>query len=92
MVLSDLGNSPDRLAEAAVGLALAGRVAHIAGLGQAHDDEGREFWERVIAALPATSSDEADYLPGVSRLVSETGLAGLGRGPLRVWLRTSYRR
>lgn len=91
MVLSDLDNSPELIAEASVRFAVAARVAHVARLGQATDDHG-EFWGRILSALPPTKTEEEDFLPGVSRLVSETRISGLGRGPSRVWLRTNYPR
>lgn len=90
MVLSDLGNSPDVIAIAAEQLGVCSRVAHITRVALANDNHP-EFWERVQAALPSQSIAEQDFLPGVSRLVSETRLSGLGKGPRRVWLRTEYR-
>ena len=90
MVLSDLGNSPERIAEAAIKLGVSGRVAHVARLGQVEDDHA-EFWGRVLSALPFTATGEDGFLPGLSRFISETRLAGLGHGPARVWLRTHYR-
>lgn len=91
MVLGDLGNLPARIALAAKRLDVVGRVAHIAALGCAVDHHAG-FWREVLAGLPAASPAEKDYLPGISRLVSETRMSGLGRGPVRVWLRTDYRR
>lgn len=91
MVLSDSGNSPELIALAAQELGVAGRVAHVARLGAAHD-ERPAFWRRMLAALPAAAPREQDFLPGLSRLVLETLVLGRGRAPQRIWLRTDYRR
>lgn len=91
MVLGDLGNSPEKIAIAADRLGVLGRVAHIARIGSAAD-EHRELWQRILKALPEATCADRDFLPGVSRLVSETRISGAGRGPARVWLRTNYRR
>ena len=90
MVLSDLGNNPARIAEASSQLGLTARVAHVVRLGRAADEHAG-FWDRILSALPPTANEESDFLPGVSRLVSETRIAGPGFGRLRVWLRTNYR-
>ncbi len=89
MVLSDLGNNPARITEASSQLGLTARVAHVARLGRAADEHA-EFWDRILSALPPTANEESDFLPGISRLVSETRIAGPGFGRLRVWLRTNY--
>lgn len=91
MVLSDLGNSPELIAAAAEQLGVAGRIAHIVRLGLSADVHP-EFWASVQAALPGSVAEEQDFLPGVSRLVTETRLSGPGKGPVRTWLRTQYRR
>lgn len=91
MVLSDLGNEPKLIAAAAKQLGVSGRVAHLVGLGLAADKH-QEFWERIGVALADQRAEEQDFLPGVSRLVTETRLSGAGKGPARVWLRTQYRR
>ncbi len=91
MVLSDLGNSPELIVAAAGQLGVTGRVAHIARLALV-EDVHPEFWEQVRRLLPDLSTNEADFLPGVSRLAAETRLSGPGKGPARVWLRTGYRR
>ncbi len=91
MILSDLGNVPELICAAAVRLGVAGRVAHLARLGKSAE-EHPEFWHRLLVALPGPSAEEQDFLPGTSRLVSETRRSGLGKGPVRTWLRTQYRR
>lgn len=91
MVLSDLGNSAELIAAAAEELGVAGRVAHVVRLGLSADVHP-EFWTLVRAALPELAADEQDFLPGVSRLVTETRLSGPGKGPGRTWLRTQFRR
>jgi len=87
MVLSDLGNSPELIATAAERLGVIGRVAHIARQGL-QTDRHPDFWEKVLAALPAKPSAEPDFLPGISRLTGETRPAGPGRSAVRQWLRT----
>lgn len=91
MVVSDLGNTPERVAAAAVQLDVGGRVAHVAQLGLA-DDIHRDFWRRILTGLPQLPPEERDFMPGLSRLVAETRMRGSGKGPARVWLRTDYRR
>ena len=54
-------------------------------------DSHPEFWRALLDELQVTSQ-EHEFLPGVSRLVADTGLAGRGRSTTRVWLRTHYRR
>ena len=90
MVLSDLDNSPERIASAAGELGVTGRVAYIARLGLVNDLHPA-FWQSLLSALPSTESTEQEFLPGLSRLVSETRISGAGRGPVRVWLRAAYR-
>lgn len=90
MVLSDLGNSPERIAEAAAHFGVAHRVAHIARLGVKFDQHA-EYWRALWSALPTTTVTE-DFLPGVSRFSLEVGISGPGLGPSRTWLRTHYRR
>jgi len=90
MILSDLGNSPQIIAEASDGLSVASRVAHVAQVALSTDDHP-EYWRNLLAALPPIKANkETSHLPGVSRFVSETRMTGLGRGALRVWLRTHY--
>lgn len=92
MILSDLGNSAQIIAEAVGILSVTSRVAHIAQLALSADDHP-DYWRNLLAALPPIKADkEAGSLPGVSRLVSETRMTGLGRGAQRVWLRTHYLR
>ena len=91
MVLSDLGNAPELIAAAATQFGVAGRVAHVAGLALAADSHPL-FWEQVRQALPPASPGDREFLPGVSRLVSETRRSGPDAGAARVWLRTDYRR
>lgn len=91
MVLGDLANSPQQIAAAADWFGVVDRVAHIARIGSAADEE-RKFWQQVLKALPAQPGTDRDFLPGVSRLVAETRVSGPGGGPARVWLRTAYRR
>ncbi len=90
MVLSDLGNSPPRIAEACEQFEVAHRAAHIARLGLLAD-EYPEFWRAVLDALPPATGEE-QFLPGVSRLTSETRLPRPGGQPVRIWLRTHYAR
>jgi len=91
MVLSDLGNSPQRIGEASEQFGVAARVVHLARLGLAADRHP-EYWTAVLNALPPGSADEEPFLPGASRLTSETRLVGPGRNPARTWLRTHYAR
>lgn len=90
MVLSDLANDPQRLREAAARLGVTARVAHLAQLGLAADHHP-EFWTAIAQGLLPNSA-EASFFPGISRLTSETRMAGPGRRPSRVWLRTRYAR
>ena len=88
MILSDLGNSPERLGEAGEQFGVTCRIAHLARLGLLADQHPG-FWTAVQNALPP-SADGDPFLPGVSRLTSETRMAGPGQKPSRVWLRTHY--
>ena len=90
MVLSDLGNAPELVAAAAAQLGVSSRVAHLVRLALTAD-EHPEYWNPLLAALDQQPATEGDFLPGVSRLVTETRLSGFGRGAARVWLRTHYR-
>jgi hypothetical protein len=89
MVLSDLGNSPGQIAIAAGQLQVIPRVAHIVLLGLA-EDKHPEYWTKIRKLLPELSPVEQDFLPGMSRLMTETKLSGPGKGPERIWLRTAY--
>jgi hypothetical protein len=92
MVLSDPGCSPARIAASAAAFGVAARVAHIARLALSVND-APDYWRAVLAALPAgTTADEQEreFLPGISRFASETGMRGAGLGFARVWLRTDY--
>lgn len=88
MVLSDLGNSAARIAAASEQLGVAHRVAHVARLGLLADDYPH-FWDALLRVLPVALVRD-DFLPGVSRLTSETRVAGPGRFSIRTWLRTQY--
>lgn len=90
MVLSDLDNSPQRIIEASEQFGVTHRLAHLARLGLAADRHP-EFWAAILSPLPP-GPDEELFLPGISRLVSETRLAAPGQSPARVWLRTRYAR
>jgi len=90
MILSDLGNEPGRIAQAAKIFDVAERVAHLARLGQV-DDDFPEYWTGVLAALPDLPAAGEDFLPRVSRLVAETWRSGPGQGAKRVWLRPVVR-
>lgn len=89
MVLSDLGNSPELIAEAAEKFGVSERVGYVVRLALAADDQ-HAYWQKLLPYFP--SSNSQGDLPGLSRLVSETRLSGAGRGAVRVWLRTSYKR
>jgi len=91
MVLSDLGNDGKLIAAAADKIGVGARVAHIADLALTTDDHPA-FWTPLRHALPYPLSGEEDFLPGVSRLVSETRRSAPGKGAAHVWLRTDYRR
>lgn len=92
MVLSDLGNDPKLIADAAEQLGVTGRLAHLVGLGLAVDQHP-DFWNRIRSAMAASGgAEEQDFLPGVSRFVWESRLGGPGLGPVRGWLRTQHRR
>ena len=96
MVLSDLRNSPEAMAEQARARGVAGRlriIAQMALRADGHDD----FWRAVLVRLPAADAEgeeaeEAAFLPGVSRLTTEARADGAGRTKRLVWLRTDYRR
>jgi len=90
MVLSDLGNSVELIAEACRQFGVAHRAAHIARLGMLADNHP-EYWQGLLRVLPFSSSEES-YLPGLSRLVSESRFIAPGRSPVRTWLRTHYGR
>lgn len=90
MVLSDLGNSAQGIGEASEQFGVTSRVAHLARLGL-HADQHPGFWAAVLNALPPGAEDDP-FLPGISRLTSETRMAGPGQQPRRVWLRTHYAR
>lgn len=90
MILSDLGNRSERIAQAAKIFEVAVRVAHLARLGQVEDDYPK-YWVGILAALPDLPAGDGDFLPGVSRLVAETRRSGPGRGAKRVWLRPDSR-
>jgi hypothetical protein len=87
MVLSDLGNQPDAIAGAAEYFGVSDRVGYIVRLGLAYDHE-RQFWENLRPLFQETAVPQV--LPGPSRLISETRMSGLNRGPIRVWLRTAF--
>ncbi len=86
MILSDLGNRPERIAQAAKIYDVAARMVHLARLGRA-EDTYPEYWAGVLAALPEVSAIEEDFLPGASRLMAETRRSGPGLGVKRIWLR-----
>jgi len=85
-VLSDLGNSPQRIVETSEYFGVVHRVAYLARKGL-EADHHPEFWTAILTTLPS-GSDEGQFLPGVSRLTSETRMAGPDRKPARTWLRT----
>ncbi|MDI1320464.1 MAG: hypothetical protein PSW75_09790 [bacterium] len=91
MVLSDLGNDGKLIAAAAARFGVGARVAQIADLALAADDHPA-FWAPLRNALPQPLPGEEDFLPGVSRLVSETRQRGPGEGAARRWLRTKFLR
>jgi len=91
MVLGDLANFPQQIAVAADFFGVVDRVAHIARIGSAADEQ-RKFWQQILKVLPAQPGADRDFLPGVSRLVAETRVGGPAGGPVRVWLRTAYQR
>jgi hypothetical protein len=88
MVLSDLGNSPARIAEASEFFGVTHRVAHLARLGLEFDQHPN-YWRSVLETLPLAGGEE-DFLRGVSRLTTETRLGGPNQKPVRIWLRTHY--
>lgn len=91
MVLSDLDNDPGLIVSAAGALAVLPRVAHITRLGLQGGDYP-EFWTRLRHSLPDLSTSEVEFLPGLSRLSSETGRSGPNQRAMRIWLRTAFRR
>jgi hypothetical protein len=92
MVLSDGGNSPKKIGSAAAAFGVEGRVSHIAKLALTADNRP-DFWNAVLGTLPAMDDvSEASFLPGISRLRSETHMTGPGQGRSLVWLRTAYAR
>ncbi|OAM91125.1 hypothetical protein AW736_04950 [Termitidicoccus mucosus] len=86
MVLSDLRNRADGIGWTARRFRVAGRAMHIARLGLTADTHPA-YWRRVIDALSPFEPGEPEFLPGVSRLVSETRWTGPGLGASRQWLR-----
>jgi hypothetical protein len=90
MVLSDTGNSPILIAEFAHLLEVSARVAHIARLGLEFDSFPT-YWQSVLDHLRhGVNTGNGVFLPGPSRLYSESPLTGHGRERSRVWLRTAY--
>ena len=90
MVLSDLGNHPDTIRVAAEFFGVANRLAHIARLGLQFDAHPIH-WKTLLVNLPSFPNEE-DFLPGLSRLTSETRFTRFGRRPVRAWLRTQWAR
>lgn len=91
MVLSDLGNDPARIHAAAEHVGVLDRVAHIARLALSSDAHPG-YWERVLSVLPGEAREDP-FLPGISRLTSETWVPPLSsRKMVRVWLRTAWAR
>lgn len=90
MVLSDLNNSPQLIADISEQLGVAHRTAHIARLGLAADTHP-DFWQQVLQKLPYVMT-EADFLPGISRFTSEMRGPDWRSPPIHVWLRTHYAR
>ena len=90
MVLSDWNNDPELVAEAAVRLAVSGRVSHVAKLGLRYDTRP-DYWRAVIEVLPEECTEE-DFLPGVSRLTRETFGSSPRHGVIRGWLRSDFAR
>jgi len=86
MVLSDLHNRADEIGWAARRFRVAGRAMHIARLGLTADTYPA-YWLRVIDALSPFEPDEPEFMPGVSRLVSETRWTATGLGASWQWLR-----
>lgn len=88
MILSDIGNSPAWVAEAAAHFGIERRVGYVVRIAIESDGE-RGYWEQLMPLFPASSGDE--LLPGVSRFVSESKMSAGSGGAHRVWLRTNFR-
>ena len=92
MVLSDPGNSPAAMAEAAHFFGVESRLVHLARVGLKADC-ATDFWTAILALVPATEShDDLAFLPGASRLSVECPRPGANGSPIRVWLRTNHPR
>lgn len=88
MVLSDLENNPAVIRAAAEHFGVLDRVAHIARLALIADAHPA-YWERLMRLLPRNASEDP-FMPGLSRLTSETWIHPLSsRKMIRTWLRTS---
>lgn len=88
MVLSDLGNAPQKIRDAGEYFGVSHRIAHIARLALTADGHP-EFWTAILNLLPSGPAPEP-FLPDVSRLTSETRMGDPRGSPARVWLRTRY--
>jgi hypothetical protein len=87
MVLSDLDNSPEAVAQAAHVMGVSNRVRHVAKVALS-GDRHPEYWRHVLDLLTGLEPDsESEFLPSVSRLTSETHWTRAGRGVRREWLR-----
>ena len=92
MVISDLGNDPGAIGDAAAFLRVEGRAVHIAKLALKVGDRP-DFWQAVLAELPPAEDDfEATFLPDITRFRSECPKTGPGQSSSTVWLRTYYAR
>ena len=86
MILSDLSNRKDVLAAAAAIFGVERRIGYVVGLALEHDGE-KTFWSDLHQLFPEATDEE---LPGLSRLVSETGVQRGRKELIRTWLRTRH--
>jgi len=92
MILSNPGNSPQKIAEAASFFGVTPRVIHIARLALSIKDRP-DYWTKIINSCPQTiiTDEEAAFLPGISRFTTQTWTRPPARKFIQTWLRTNIK-
>lgn len=92
MILGDLGNSPEKIVEAAAIFGVTHRLDHIAKLALSINDQP-DYWTKIISFCSQSfiTDEEVEFLPGLSRFTSETWTYTPPRKLIRVWLRTNIK-
>ena len=92
MVLGDLGNSPQKIADAATFFGVTHRLTHIARLALSIKDHP-DYWTKICNSCPPAfiTDAEAAFLPGLSRFTTETWSYTPPRKFIRIWLRTNIK-